>query len=738
MATRSAAASAWCCTTRVDCSGGSRQCHGPWARCTAAGSGPRDGRDPGSEILADRHVTAQPPAPPAAAPSPPHVAGHHDVRVPGHRRRWRCLPSRPRGRRPARGGARDRRLGRRCVDTTPGQRVFRYPRPCLTSVDVGVTQRPSGRPRHRAARLRRRRQSADRLRGAKTIVAPGRTIGPGSPLAERGAANGDNAADAVRLTARWARTRRSTLIGPFGRRQVIRGRLTDATGVGVRNARIELLTAIDHRVGQPIDKGGARTRGDGRFTIILPRDVSSRTLVLRYRSHANDTVAAAEHVARTEGPGRSQPDRDATRGHARPRRCGSAGRLVGRPLPAGRQGHRVAGAKPGPSVAHVPHGPHRPARTIRNVVHLPARRSCSVRDARPGEGNGRLSVRNRVLAARPRPRALSGPLPFPAHEPGPRHRRRRHHRRGRRAPPAARSRLRGARLRPARGARLDARGLRGPHRRPARARRGARGDAGLHARDPPGGDRRRDRELPQAAPHADRGQQRALQRGRARGPRPRRRALHLRLELDGLRARDRVPDDRGAHRRHADPALGLRVLQAHGRGVRARGARRARPALHDLPPVQRLRPRRDARRRAGHRPHGPRRHPQVPEPAARARRCRSSATARRRARSRTSTTSPTGSSPRRPRRRASTTTSTSRPPTSARWPSWRRSSGRRAGATPTSSRSSTCRASTSTSCAAGPRSRRPGAFWGGRRASACTRASRRLSPGCAGRCAQTA
>ena len=58
---------------------------------------------------------------------------------------------------------------------------------------------------------------------------------------------------------------------------------------------------------------------------------------------------------------------------------------------------------------------------------------------------------------------------------------------------------------------------------------------------------------------------------------------------------------------------------------------------HGLPyticrPFNAYGPGRDARGRAGHRPHGPRRHPQVPEPAARAPRCRSSATARRRAR----------------------------------------------------------------------------------------------------------
>ncbi len=240
--------------------------------------------------------------------------------------------------------------GGRCVDTSPGQRVFRYPRPCLTSVDAVVAVDASALPAGDHDIALRVSDAAGNLRtvyaARKTIVASGRTIGPGSPLAERGAANGDNAADAVRLTARWARTRRSTLIGPFGRRQVIRGRLTDPAGAGVRNARIELLTAIDHRVGQPIDKGGARTRGDGRFTIILPRDVSSRTLVLRYRSHANDTVAAAEHVLALKvqaGARLTVTPRLATRGQTVRLR----GRLVGRPLPVGGKVIELQARSPG-------------------------------------------------------------------------------------------------------------------------------------------------------------------------------------------------------------------------------------------------------------------------------------------------------------------------------------------------------------------------------------------------------
>jgi UDP-N-acetyl-D-mannosaminuronic acid dehydrogenase len=60
-----------------------------------------------------------------------------------------------------------------------------------------------------------------------------------------------------------------------------------------------------------------------------------------------------------------------------------------------------------------------------------------------------------------------------AREPGPGHRRGRHDRQRRRAAAARRPRLRGPRVRPAARAGLDARGLRGPHRRPARLRPGA-------------------------------------------------------------------------------------------------------------------------------------------------------------------------------------------------------------------------------------------------------------------------
>ena len=240
--------------------------------------------------------------------------------------------------------------GGRCVDTTAGGRVFKYPRPCLTSVDALVPVDANALPAGDHDIALRISDAAGNLRtvyaARKTIVAPAKAIGPGSALAERGAENGDNAADAARLVARWARTARATLTAHYGVRSVIRGRLTDAAGAGVRNARIELLTAIDGRDGAPLDKGGARTRGDGRFTLIQPRDASSRTLLLRYRSHANDTVAAAETTLRLKvraGVRLSVAPHVAARG----RSVRLTGRLVGRPLPHGGKVVELQARSPG-------------------------------------------------------------------------------------------------------------------------------------------------------------------------------------------------------------------------------------------------------------------------------------------------------------------------------------------------------------------------------------------------------
>jgi hypothetical protein len=227
--------------------------------------------------------------------------------------------------------------GGRCVDTTAGGRVFRFPQPCLTSVDGLVAVDASALPAGEHDVTLRVSDAAGNVRSVyaarKTIVVPAKRVGPGSDPAQRGGANGENASDDARLNVRWTRTKRATLTAPYGRRNVIRGRLTTAAGAGIRSAKVEMLTAIDGRAGGPLDKGGARTRRDGRFTLILPRNASSRTLLLRYRSHANDTVSIAEATLRVRvkaGVRLSVDPHTAARG----RTVKLSGRLVGRPLPA--------------------------------------------------------------------------------------------------------------------------------------------------------------------------------------------------------------------------------------------------------------------------------------------------------------------------------------------------------------------------------------------------------------------
>jgi hypothetical protein len=226
--------------------------------------------------------------------------------------------------------------GGRCVDTTAGERVFRYPRPCPTAADVLLPVDANALPPGDHDITLRISDAAGNLRtvysARKTIVAPARRIGPGSDPAERGATNGENASDDARISVRWTRTKRATLTSPYGRRNLIRGRLTTAAGAGIRNAKVELVTAIDGRKALPLDKGGARTRRDGRFTLILPRNVSSRTLVLRYRSHVNDTVSIAEATLGLKvkaGVKLGVTPRTAARG----RTVRLAGRLVGKPIP---------------------------------------------------------------------------------------------------------------------------------------------------------------------------------------------------------------------------------------------------------------------------------------------------------------------------------------------------------------------------------------------------------------------
>ena len=137
---------------------------------------------------------------------------------------------------------------------------------------------------------------------------------------------------------------------------------------------------------------------------------------------------------------------------------------------------------------------------------------------------------------------------------------------------------------------------------------GARGARRLLARDPPGRDRRRDRELPQAPVHAHRGQQRAHRRDRPRRGRPGRGAASCTCPprwCSSAPPSSRPPRTTStrARRRARPTGSPSSAGEVYARAAHDQHGLR----LHDLPPVQRLRPGRAARpRRAGDRPRRPR------------------------------------------------------------------------------------------------------------------------------------
>ena len=97
--------------------------------------------------------------------------------------------------------------------------------------------------------------------------------------------NGINADIKGKLRARFDRNGRTSLTSRYGRRVVIRGRLVNRNGKAIRGARIDVY----HRRGrkgklQQLTKTGLKTRADGKLTLILPMDLTTRRIVLAYRS----------------------------------------------------------------------------------------------------------------------------------------------------------------------------------------------------------------------------------------------------------------------------------------------------------------------------------------------------------------------------------------------------------------------------------------------------------------------
>lgn len=115
---------------------------------------------------------------------------------------------------------------------------------------------------------------------------------PGAQPQERGAPNGRGASDEATLTARWkgagVRVRSA-----YGRPHTIEGSLSAAGGAPIVGASIDVAELPAAAGAQARGLPSAHTDAKGRFTLRLPRTLSSATVSVGYRSHAADTTPVA-------------------------------------------------------------------------------------------------------------------------------------------------------------------------------------------------------------------------------------------------------------------------------------------------------------------------------------------------------------------------------------------------------------------------------------------------------------
>jgi hypothetical protein len=118
-------------------------------------------------------------------------------------------------------------------------------------------------------------------------------IGPGSLLALRGPANGANASDQAKLTARWRGTAKSTRTSRYGQADRVTGRLVTSTGQPISGALLDVSATPAAQGAKSASLASVRTGPMGAWNLTLPRSVSSSTVRFAYRSHVDDTIPVA-------------------------------------------------------------------------------------------------------------------------------------------------------------------------------------------------------------------------------------------------------------------------------------------------------------------------------------------------------------------------------------------------------------------------------------------------------------
>jgi hypothetical protein len=225
--------------------------------------------------------------------------------------------------------------GGRCRDvgqTTGGLPAFLYVQPCAASVnaDVGLdTTKVSNGEHHVVVSV------IDAAGNAATVLDRNVTVYNPPPL---GGPNGANASAHATLAAGWeapakgAKASGARLTSSYGHAQTIAGRLTGAGGAPIGAAQVDVLSTPAY-AGAKQTLTSVLTEANGRFTLRLPADSSSRTLRFEY----SDAVGGPPVAARTLmlGVRAGVALRVAPRTTSVSHSIRFTGNLLGGPVPAG-------------------------------------------------------------------------------------------------------------------------------------------------------------------------------------------------------------------------------------------------------------------------------------------------------------------------------------------------------------------------------------------------------------------
>lgn len=283
----------------------------------------------------------------------------------------------------------------RCRDmggTTDGLPAFLYTRPCPASLSADVpfdtTGIANGTHHLTVSAIDAAGNAAIVLERTVTIANAG---GPGGESPGRGAGNGNTPSEHATLTAGWHGARGAHLISAYAKGPTLEGSLTGAGGQGIANAVLE-VSALPSALGAHARTlPSPRTDAGGRWSMRLPRTISSCTLRISYRSHLEDSQPAATRTL-VLGVRAGVALRVAPRVTSVGRTIRFSGRLLGTPVPPG--GKQLVLEAAGSSA-----GPWLEFHVIRTDAR--GRFRCTHRFSYPGPASYRFRVVSRYEADYP-------------------------------------------------------------------------------------------------------------------------------------------------------------------------------------------------------------------------------------------------------------------------------------------------------------------------------------------------